>query len=118
MTDSEKPCLFCDIACGARPANIVYRDEEVTAFVDINPVAPVHVLLIPNRHISSLNEADGESREILGRLLLAAPRVAAIMNVEKTGYRVVINTGPNAGQTVYHLHVHLLGGRPLAFRTQ
>ncbi len=107
-------CIFCKIARGEIPANKVYEDEEFVAFKDINPQAPIHVLIIPKKHIESLSEAKEEDRELLGKLLWVAKKVAQELNLRK-GYRLVINTGPDGGQEVLHLHVHLLGGRAMAW---
>ena len=105
-------CLFCRVAAGEIPANIVYSDAAALAFRDINPQAPTHILVIPRAHLASLNDAEGHD---LGLLLQAAARVARQEGLAEDGYRVVINTGADAGQTVFHLHLHLLGGRPLAW---
>lgn len=103
-------CLFCKIAEGTIPTKAVYQDERVYAFPDINPQAPVHVLIVPREHIASLQEADESHRELLGHLLRAAAEIARQKGLGK-GYRVVTNIGPDAGQTVDHLHLHVLGGR-------
>ena len=105
--------LFERIAAGEIPADIVHRDDEVVAFRDINPQAPVHILIVPLRHISRVGDADEGDADLLGRLLLAAAKIADAEGVASTGYRLVINNGPHAGESVPHLHVHLLGGRPL-----
>ena len=107
-------CLFCRIAAGEIPAKIVHRDDEVLAFHDIAPQAPVHVLLIPVRHLPSVHEAREADAALLGRLLLAAKRVAESEGLGKS-YRLVLNHGAEAGQSVFHLHVHLLGGRPMGW---
>jgi histidine triad (HIT) family protein len=99
---------------GDEPGRIVYRDEDVTAFHDRSPQAPVHVLIIPNRHIESVNEIETGDAALIGGLLLVARRVAEKLGVE-SGYRLVINTGRRAGQSVPHLHVHLLAGRALSW---
>lgn len=111
MTD----CIFCKIGAGQIPAGVVFQDEEVMAFEDLRPQAPVHVLIIPKRHIGGLNEAGSNDRMLLGRLLEVANLVAQRKRVADTGYRVVTNIGPNAGQSVFHLHIHLLGGRGMAW---
>ena len=105
-------CLFCKIAAGTIPAKKVYEDEETLAFSDINPQAPTHVLVIPKRHINSHAHALDEDAVLLGRLLATAGEIAREQKLDN-GYRLVINTGPDGGQTVDHLHVHLLGGRPM-----
>lgn len=103
-------CLFCRIAARQLPAKIVFEDETVLAFEDLHPQSPVHVLIVPRKHIPSLKEAAPEDEALLGHLLSVAAQLARERNIEK-GYRTVINNGPWAGQSVYHLHVHLLGGR-------
>lgn len=105
-------CAFCRIARGEGSARIVYRDEDVTAFHDRNPQAPTHVLIIPNKHIESVNQIEPTDTDLLGKLFFVARRVAAQEGVS-SGYRLVVNTGPQAGQSVFHLHLHLLGGRHL-----
>ncbi len=107
----DPDCIFCRILAGQAPGEIIYRDEQVTAFYDIHPVAPVHVLVVPNRHIASLNEIHPEDGAVLGRMLSLARELAAREGVQHSGYRLVVNTGPDAGQIVYHLHLHLMGGR-------
>jgi histidine triad (HIT) family protein len=97
------------------PAEIVWEDDDVLAFRDVNPQAPVHVLIVPKRLISRLAEATEEDEALLGKLLLAASKVAEKLDLAKSGYRVVINSGPDAGESVPHLHVHVLGKRPLAW---
>lgn len=109
-------CIFCRIASGEIPASIVYQDEAVVAFRDISPQAPVHVLLIPREHVASLAELGDEHLELAGRLLVAVPRVAAAVGGVEAGFRVISNSGAAAGQTVGHLHLHLLGGRGFAAR--
>jgi histidine triad (HIT) family protein len=110
MTDS---CLFCRIIRKEIPANIVWEDAHSLAFRDIDPKAPTHVLVIPKVHVASLNDATDPA--MLGRLMLAAREIAAEEGISEAGYRVVLNTGAGAGQTVFHLHLHLLGGRKLAW---
>jgi histidine triad (HIT) family protein len=106
------PCLFCQIAAGERPATVVYRGDDLIAIRDINPQAPTHILIIPTKHIVSVAEATVEDEEIIGRLITAAKAIAQQENLSK-GYRLVINNGVQAGQSVFHLHVHLLGGRAM-----
>ncbi len=106
------PCLFCQIAAGERPATIVYRGDDVIAIRDINPQAPTHILILPTKHIASIAEMAKEDAELIGRLITAAKAIAQQENLSK-GYRLVINTGAQAGQSVFHLHVHLLGGRAM-----
>jgi histidine triad (HIT) family protein len=110
---SEQNCLFCRISAGEIPADIVYQDERCIAFRDTNPQAPVHVLVIPREHMESLDEATQKDEVTLGHLLRVAARVANEQGISESGYRVVTNTGAGAGQSVFHLHVHVLGGRQL-----
>jgi histidine triad (HIT) family protein len=105
-------CLFCRIVARDLPADIIHQDEHVTAIRDINPQAPTHLLVMPNRHLASVAEAAPDDQALLGTLLLAAARLAAAERLSD-GYRLVVNTGADAGQSVHHLHVHLLGGRAL-----
>ncbi len=107
------PCIFCRIIAGDIPGIFVYRDEHVAAFRDINPRAPVHVLVVPIEHIESLATLEAGRREIAGRLLQAAAEVARLEGVVERGYRVVANTGPESGSEVAHLHLHVLAGRQL-----
>ena len=107
------PCLFCRIVAGEVPANLVYDDADVLAFRDINPVAPTHVLVIPKQHLSGLGDATPAHGELLGKVMLAARHVAEQEGIAASGFRTVINHGPDANQTVPHLHVHVLGKRML-----
>ncbi len=108
-------CIFCRIVAGAIPANIAYQDELITAFHDIDPKAPTHVLVIPNRHLESLAETGPQDAALLGHLFSRVPAIAAALGLAPAGYRVVVNVGRDAGMAVYHLHVHILGGRRLAW---
>jgi histidine triad (HIT) family protein len=110
MTD----CLFCRIIAGEIPSKKVCEDEYTYAFEDINPQAPTHVLVVPKKHVRGLKEARAEDAEIIGRCLLVAADIARRRSIEE-GYRTVLNIGPRAGQSVFHLHVHLLGGRRLGW---
>ncbi len=112
---SENDCLFCRILAGEVPSTKVYEDPTTYAFSDINPQAPTHVLIIPKEHIDSLNDASQSDESLLGHLIRLAPKIANQMGIAESGYRTVINTGEAAGQSVGHLHVHLLGGRSLAW---
>ena len=107
--------LFEKIAAREIPAQIVYEDDLVLAFKDVNPHAPVHVLIVPKKVIPRIAEADPDDHQVLGHLLLKAAEVAAQLGLKDTGYRLVINNGPHAGESVPHLHCHILGGRPLAW---
>jgi histidine triad (HIT) family protein len=114
MTDRDPNCLFCKLVAGEIPSDRVHEDDEVVAFRDINPQAPTHVLAIPRRHIAdarALTEGDGP---LLGRLFAVLRDIAEHEGLD-TGYRIVTNVGPDAGQTVFHLHLHLLGGRPMSW---
>lgn len=108
-------CLFCDIAAGKIPATVVYRNPNVTAFRDINPQAPTHILVIPNRHVSGISDLTEADRDLLGEIVAVANHLAREEGVAERGYRLVVNNGSNGGQTVPHLHVHLLGGRPMTW---
>lgn len=112
MADTDS-CLFCRIARREIPASIVWEDEHALAFRDIDPKAPVHLLVIPKRHVASLNDATDATH--VGRLMLAARELAEGEGIAEGGYRTVINTGANAGQTVFHLHVHVMGGRHMTW---
>ncbi len=106
-------CIFCRIAAGEIPATRVYEDEEILGFLDISPEAPVHILVIPKKHISSLNDLSPEDSALAGRMLIVAARIAGEQGIAQSGYRVLTNTGPDSGQAVDHLHFHVLGGRKL-----
>lgn len=108
-------CLFCKIIAGEIPSAKVYEDEVCVAFNDISPQAPTHVLIVPREHFNSLDQAAENHRETLGHLLLTGAEIARREGFNEDGYRVVINTNGDGGQTVFHLHVHLLGGRPFVF---
>jgi histidine triad (HIT) family protein len=113
----EEDCLFCKIADGRIPGKIVHQDDDVVAFEDINPGAPHHILFIPRRHIASMAELTAEDGALLGKLFSAAAQVAHRLGLDgpEQGYRFVTNVGPDAGQSVLHLHFHLLGGRKLGW---
>jgi histidine triad (HIT) family protein len=108
-------CIFCKIIRGEIPSAKVYEDETVTAFRDINPMAPTHILIIPNKHIASVNELSPEDEATVGHLFSVGKQLAKEAGINETGYRLITNTGPDSGQIVYHLHVHLLGGRKMGF---
>ncbi len=112
---AEQGCIFCKIVAGEIPAAKVYEDERAVAFRDINPQAPTHALVIPRRHVASLGEAGEGDEALLGHLLLVAARVAREAGHAGRGFRTVINSGADAGQTVFHIHVHVLGGRRLTW---
>ncbi len=104
-------CIFCQIASGAIPVKPIYEDAHLIAFPDINPAAPVHFLVIPRKHLSSLQEVGSADKELLGHAMLTLPQIAEKIGLAQDGYRIVLNTGKNVGQTVMHLHWHILGGR-------
>ena len=108
-------CIFCKIAAKEIPAKVVYEDDALFAFEDINPKAPVHVLLIPKAHYASLNEVPDSESGLLGRLLLAARKIAQDRGIAAQGYRVVLNTARDSGQEVFHIHFHVLGGRRMTW---
>ena len=110
---SEQSCLFCQIVANKISADFVHQDESAVVIRDINPQAPTHLLVIPREHIESLDEASHKDEVLLGHLLRVAARVANSAGLAEAGYRTVINTGAGAGQSVFHLHVHVLGGRPM-----
>jgi histidine triad (HIT) family protein len=111
MTD----CLFCRIARREIPATLVYEDERVAAFQDLNPQAPTHILVIPKRHIATLNDLSTEDDQLVGELVRRAGAIAAERGLSAGGYRTVFNTNRDAGQTVFHIHLHLLGGRAMTW---
>ena len=108
-------CIFCRIIKGEIPSKIVHQDKQYLAFEDVNPQAPVHVLVIPKVHMESLKGFQESDTNLLGTLLQACRTVAQLKNLEQSGYRVVANTGASAGQTVFHMHLHVLGGRSFAW---
>lgn len=110
-----RDCIFCKIADKQIPAKIAYEDDDLLAFEDIRPQAPVHLQVIPKRHIARVSDLTEENAGLVGKLTLAANRLARERGVDGPGYRLVINCNPGAGQSVYHLHLHLLGGRPLGW---
>lgn len=111
----DEDCLFCKIRDGAIPAAVVHRDEHVLAFKDVAPKAPFHVLVIPARHIATLSDARPEDAELFGRLMVTGARLAVEAGFGPSGYRVVMNAGKDAGQSVLHVHLHVLGGRALSW---
>ena len=104
-------CIFCRIIAGEAPAEIVYADELAIAFRDIHPVAPTHFLILPVKHIASVNDVQPEDEPLMGRLFTVARKLAAQEGIAESGYRLIVNTGAHAGQVVFHLHMHLMGGR-------
>lgn len=108
-------CLFCKIASGEIPTDLIFENEEIVAFRDINPQAPVHVLIIPREHIPTLLDTSADHSELLGRMQLAAIELARSLNLDQSGFRLVTNCLEGGGQAVFHLHLHLLGGRQMAW---
>jgi histidine triad (HIT) family protein len=108
-------CLFCRIVKGEIPAKIVYKDDHVIAFEDINPQAPHHLLIIPQKHISTLNDLHADDNELIGQMVQTAKMLAKQFNIAEDGYRIVMNCNSGAGQTVFHIHLHMLGGRQLTW---
>ena len=112
---SPTDCLFCRIVSGEIPATLVHQDERLVAFRDISPQAPIHILIIPRDHIASLDEVHDDDRDLLGTLLLTARDLARAEGIADEGYRTVLNVGSDGGQSVHHIHLHLLGGRSLTW---
>ncbi|MBG7610205.1 MAG: histidine triad nucleotide-binding protein [Anaerolineae bacterium] len=106
-------CIFCKINAGEIPADFVYRDEHILAFRDINPLAPTHILIVPVQHIASVNDLNSEHRSLIAHLFAVAKKLTKQIGIDQSGYRLMINTGPDAGQVVFHLHLHLLGGKSM-----
>lgn len=111
MTD----CIFCKIAKGEIPANVVFQNDEVLAFRDLNPQAPTHILVIPKKHIATTNDITSADEALIGKMLLAAKQVAKEEDIAESGYRTVMNCNRGAGQTVFHIHLHVLGGRAMGW---
>jgi len=109
-------CIFCKIVRGELPATIVYRDEQATAFRDIHPVSPTHILVIPNKHIPSTNDVTYQDEQLLGHMLAVVKPIADEEGITESGYRLIVNTGPDANQVVFHLHLHILGGQRMKHR--
>jgi histidine triad (HIT) family protein len=108
-------CIFCKIVSNEAKATVVYRDEQVTAFRDRHPVAPTHILIVPNRHIESVKTLEPEDEPLMGHIFTVARKLAEDEGISKGGYRMITNTGANGGQTVFHMHVHLIGGQRMKF---
>lgn len=106
-------CLFCKIVSGEIPCDKLYENDKLIAFRDIDPKAPTHILVIPKKHIRSINELDISDQNLAGEILLTAKEIAKIENIESSGYRTIFNTNSDGGQTVYHIHMHVMGGRQL-----
>ncbi len=108
---SDPDCIFCKISAGEIESDVVLQNDQVVAFRDLNPQAPTHILIIPRRHIATINDLDESDAEVIGQLYIAAKQIAAQEGFAEPGYRVVMNCNAGAGQTVFHVHLHLLGGR-------
>ncbi len=108
-------CIFCNIVSDQVPSEKVYQDDQVTAFRDINPVAPTHILIVPNGHLDSVNDLAPGDEAIVGHMFTVAGKLAKQEGIQDSGYRLIINTGPDAGQVVFHMHLHLIGGRPMRY---
>ena len=108
-------CIFCQIIAGERPSQKLYTDELATAFRDAHPAAPTHVLVVPNRHLASVNDLEPEDEGLIGHLFSVARRIAEEEGIQHSGYRLIVNTGPDGGQTIFHLHLHVLGGQRMRF---
>jgi histidine triad (HIT) family protein len=108
-------CAFCKILSGEAPATIIYRDDQVTAFRDIHPIARTHILVIPNRHIASVNQLEAGDEDLIGHMVMIAKELAVQEGVSESGYRLMINTGVHGGQTIPHLHLHLIAGKLARF---
>jgi histidine triad (HIT) family protein len=108
-------CIFCKIIAKDIPSELIYEDEKIVAFNDINPQAPVHILIIPKEHFASLNDVPEEKKKILSHILIKARKIAQNIGIEQNGYRIVLNTAKDSGQEVFHIHFHLLGGRRMTW---
>jgi histidine triad (HIT) family protein len=108
-------CLFCRIVAGEIPAKIAYQDDALVAFHDVNPQSPVHVLIVPRKHIATLNDVTPDDEALIGRMLARAAALARELGIAARGYRAVFNCNSEAGQSVFHIHLHVLGGRPMAW---
>lgn len=106
-------CLFCKIVNKEIPAEIIYEDDQVISFKDISPQAPIHILTIPRKHITTPNDAESDDQSLLGHMMLTATKLAADLDIDTSGYRLIMNCNKEGGQTVFHIHLHLMGGRQL-----
>lgn len=112
---TDPACIFCKIISGDSPASIVYQDDQAVAFHDIHPVAPVHILIVPRQHLPSVNHLEQSDEPLIGHLFIIARHLAREKGIDRSGYRLILNTGPDSGQAVFHLHLHLIGGRRMRF---
>lgn len=111
----DPSCVFCRIIAGESPGTVIYQDEQVVAFLDIHPAAPIHILIVPIEHIASINQLTAEQTDLIGHMFIVARHLAEENGIAQSGYRLIINSGPDANQTVFHLHLHLLGGQPMRY---
>lgn len=116
LEKNSAECIFCKIASGEIPSEIIYQDDDLVVFPDINPLTPVHLIVIPKKHITSLAEMPEEDTPIIGKMTRAANQIAREMGLSENGYRLTINSGADAGQVIFHLHMHLMGGRHLDWK--
>jgi histidine triad (HIT) family protein len=110
-----RDCIFCRIIAGEALSETLYRDDQITAFRDIHPVAPTHLLIVPNRHVASVNDLTEEDEPLVGRMFTVARQLAEQEGIGESGYRLIVNTGAHAGQVVFHLHLHLIGGQRMRY---
>jgi histidine triad (HIT) family protein len=108
-------CIFCKIVANEAKATIVYRDEQVTAFRDVHPLAPTHILIVPNKHIDSVGTLDAADEQLIGHIFVVARKLAEEEGITRNGFRIITNTGPHGGQTVFHLHIHLIGRQRMKY---
>jgi len=114
MPDTD--CIFCKIIAGEIPSEIIYQDDEVMAFKDVQPVAPHHYLIVPKEHVATVNDADETNQKTLGRLFVAAGKIATELGFAEDGYRCIVNCNKHAGQVVFHLHMHLMAGKQMGWK--
>lgn len=111
----DQNCIFCRIIDGTNPSEMVYEDDQVIAFLDLNPAAPIHILIVPRDHIPSINHITSSQEELIGHLITTAKQLAESNGIAESGYRLIMNSGPDANQSVFHIHLHLLGGRQMRY---
>lgn len=111
----DQNCIFCRIIDGTNPSEMVYEDDQVVAFLDLNPAAPIHILIVPRDHIPSINHITSSQEELIGHLITTAKQLAESNGIAESGYRLIMNSGPDANQSVFHIHLHLLGGRQMRY---
>ena len=111
----DPECIFCRIVMGKAPARIIHQDDQIVAFYDIHPAAPIHILIVPLEHIRSVNQLTEHNQNFVAHMYMVARDLAKKHGIDKSGYRLIINNGPDANQTVFHLHMHMLGGQPMRY---